>query len=153
METIRIKKLCENPALAEKAAQWFATKWDIPMRAYYSSIQECIKWKNKVPQWYIILDKSEKIIAGTGIIENDFHERKDLSPNLCALFVEEAYRKQGIAKYILDFVRNDIGKLGFEKLYLVTDHTDFYEKCGWRFLTMVNDDEGTPERMYVSTTW
>ena len=37
----------------------------------------------------------------------------------------------------------------FQKLYLVTDHTKFYEKCGWEFLCMVNDEEGIPERMYV----
>ena len=28
-------------------------------------------------------------ISGAGVIENDFHDRKDLTPNLCALFVEE----------------------------------------------------------------
>ena len=42
--------------------------------------------------------------------------------------------------------------MGFEKLYLITDHTQFYEKCGWDFMTMVNDDEGIPVRMYVTST-
>jgi len=64
------------------------------------------------------------------VIDNDFHERKDLSPNLCALFVDEAYRKQNIAKQLLDFAREEMKGLGFEKLYLVTDLDDFYEKCG-----------------------
>lgn len=42
--------------------------------------------------------------------------------------------------------------MGFEKLYLVTDHTEFYEKCGWSFLTTVNDDEGNSIRMYAAST-
>lgn len=152
METITIKRMCKNPELAEKAAKWFSEKWDIPVEAYYDSIQKCIEQKNNIPQWYVVLNNSGKIIAGAGVIENDFHVRKDLSPNLCALFVEEKYRKQAIAKCILNFVRKDLGNMGIEKLYLVTDHTKFYEKYSWDFLIMVNDDDGTPERMYVTTT-
>ena len=98
------------------------------------------------------MNNKNEIIAGAGIIENDFHDRKDLRPNLCALFVEEKYRKQGIAKYILNFLRKDLGNMGFEKLYLVTDHTEFYERYDWSFLTTVNDDEGNSIRMYVAST-
>ncbi len=98
------------------------------------------------------MNDKQEIIAGAGIIENDFHERKDLTPNLCALFVEEKYRKQRIAKYILDFARKDLGSMGFEKIYLITDHTGFYEKYNWDFLTIVNDDDGNTTRMYVAST-
>ncbi len=50
------------------------------------------------------------------VIENDFHEYKHLTPNLCALFVEKEYRKKGIAKYILDFVIKDMKDIGFQKI-------------------------------------
>lgn len=150
MGTVAFKKLCDNPEFAEKAAQWFSSKWNIPVEVYQESIQECIEQKNGTPQWYIVVDNDKAIIAGAGIIENDFHDRKDLSPNLCALYVEENYRNQNIAKSILDFARKDLGNMGFETLYLVTDHTEFYEKCGWEFLTLVNGDKGNPERMYFA---
>ena len=40
--------------------------------------------------------------------------------------------------------------MGIDTLYLVTDHTSFYERYGWEFLCMVQDSaEGTPIRMYV----
>ncbi|MUS09241.1 GNAT family N-acetyltransferase, partial [Acinetobacter baumannii] len=39
-------------------------------------------------------------------------------------------------------VREDLSNQGIQTLYLITDHTEFYEKCGWRFLTLVKD-EGT----------
>lgn len=32
-----------------------------------------------------------------GSIANDFHDRKDLTPNICAVYTEEAYRGRGIA--------------------------------------------------------
>lgn len=98
------------------------------------------------------MDDNGKIIAGVGIIDNDFHDRKDLSPNLCALFVEKEHRKQDIARSILDFARKEWANRGHKKLYLATDHTELYEKCGWEYFTMVNDVEETPERIYVAST-
>lgn len=149
---MNLVKLRENSSLKDKAAQWFSQKWNISFEEYMESITQCIEKKSGVPQWYIILNDSQDIIAGVGVIENDFHNRKDLSPNLCALFVEQPYRNHGIARWILDFVRKDMYSLGIEKLYLVTDHTKFYEKCGWSFLTMVQDMEGIMERVYMAET-
>lgn len=123
------------------------------MEAYLESIQISIDQKHAIPQWYIVLNKDKYLIAGAGVIDNDFHERKDLTPNLCALFVEENYRNQNIAKHILDFVREDLSNQGIQTLYLITDHTEFYEKCGWRFLTLVEDEEGEMVRMYVADTF
>ncbi|MFY0108484.1 GNAT family N-acetyltransferase, partial [Acinetobacter baumannii] len=42
---------------------------------------------------------------------------------------------------------------GIQTLYLITDHTEFYEKCGWRFLMLVKDEEGEMVRMYVADTF
>lgn len=100
-------------------------------------MKECMERKTGIPQWYVIVDGQRNIIAGAGVIENDFHDRKDLTPNLCALFVEERKRGRGIAGVVLDFVRKDLASLGYSRLYLVTDLSGFYERYGWNFLTMV----------------
>lgn len=152
MEKVKLIKIRENAALQDKAAQWFSQKWEIPVAAYKESMVQCAEKESNVPQWYILLNDAKDIIAGAGVIDNDFHNRKDLSPNLCALYVERPYRKQGIARYMLEYVREDMHNMGIEKLYLVTDHTEFYEKCGWDFLTMVQDEGGFMERMYVAET-
>lgn len=127
---MQILRLSDYPQYKEMAAQWFSEKWQIPVEAYLESIQISIDQKHAIPQWYIVLNKDKHLIAGAGVIDNDFHERKDLTPNLCALFVEENYRNQNIAKHILDFVREDLSNQGIQTLYLITDHTEFYEKCG-----------------------
>lgn len=54
----------------------------------------------------------------------------------------------GIASRLLDFICKDFARMGYKKLYLVTNHTEFYEKCGWRFLTMALDDAGEKLRLY-----
>jgi predicted acetyltransferase len=47
-------------------------------------------------------------------------------------------------------VVEDMRAKGVTPLYLVTDHTGFYERYGWEFLCMVQGD-GEPEmtRMYI----
>ena len=147
--TMQILKLREHSELASEAAAWFYSKWDIPVEEYAESIQECLTAKS-IPQWYVAVER-RKIIAGIGVIENDFHNRKDLRPNICALYVEESYRCLGIAGKLLDNVCEDMRSFGLETLYLITDHTGFYERYGWRFLCMVQSDDNEADlmRMYV----
>ena len=98
---------------------------------------------------YCVLENNE-IIAGVGVIENDFHERRDLTPNVCALYVEEKYRCRGIAGKLLELVRDDMENKGISPLYLITEHTSFYERYGWEFLCMVKEeDSDNMIRMYV----
>lgn len=148
---MNVKKISDHAECLEEAAVWFSQKWNLPVSAYRESMLESINKKTGIPEWYIV-DNGGDIVAGAGFVVNDFHDRKDLSPNICALFVEEEYRGKGIARHILDVVRKESAATGFEKLYLVTAHTGFYEKCGWHFLTMVNDMGGGSERMYIADT-
>lgn len=76
-------------------------------------MKECMERKTGIPQWYVIVDGQRNTIAGAGVIENDFHDRKDLTPNLCALFIEERKRGRGIAGVVPDFVRKDLASLGY----------------------------------------
>lgn len=136
--------------LINDAASWFHEKWNIPASAYLESMGSMSD--SPVPRWYIVLDedKKNKIIAGLGVIENDFHNRTDLTPNVCAVYVEEEYRNRGIAGKLLGHVCDEMAKNGISTLYLVTDHTAFYERYGWKYLCPVMcDGENTPSRMYM----
>ncbi len=149
IEEIKILKIREHPEFKIPAANWFHEKWKIPLEAYFESMDECLEEKGAVPQWYIAVDV-DKIIGGLGVIENDFHKRRDLSPNVCAVYVEKEYRCRGIAGKMLDFVCSDMEKIGVTTLYLVTDHTSFYEHYGWEFFCMVEcDGEENQSRMYI----
>ncbi len=84
------------------------------------------------------------------MIENDFHPRKDLAPNICAVYTEETYRKQGIAGRLLDLAVEDLRSKGISPVYLLTDHTGFYERYGWEFFCPVQEDgQPEPARMYI----
>ena len=112
-------------------------------------MNDALSTEKGFPQWYLAINGG-KIIGGLGVIENDFHERKDLSPNVCAVFVEESARKIGVARALLSLVCNDMKEKGIDMLCLLTDLTSFYEHCGREFLYPVfGDGEKAPSRMYV----
>ena len=140
--------LRERPDLKEVAATWFHGKWNVPLEAYLDCMEAYLNGETEYG-WYLCLDDS-RIIGGMGVVENDFHDRKDLSPNVCAVYTEEEYRCQGIAGKLLNKVVEDMRSKGISPLYLVTNHTGFYERYGWDFLCMAQGD-GEPElsRMYI----
>ena len=131
-------RLREHPELIASACTWFHEKWWIPESAYRESMEEMTAQKATAAE---IAAKSA---------ENDFHDRKNLAPNVCAVYVEETYRKQGIAGELLRLVAEDMHRYGIDTLYLVTDHTSFYERYGWRFYCMAQGDgEEMPTRLYI----
>ena len=140
--------LREKPEYKHTAAAWFNSKWGVPTEAYLECMDAYLAGETELG-WYLCLD-GEKIVGGMGVIENDFHDRKDLTPNVCAVYTEEDYRKQGIAGKLLNLTVEDLRAKGISPAYLVTDHTGFYERYGWEFLCMVQGD-GEPDmtRMYI----
>ena len=143
--------ITDRPELLDTLASWFNSKWGIPTEAYRDSMNEALK-SSSVPEWYAVIDGGE-FIGGAGVIENDFHDRPDLAPNVCALYVVPERRGQGIAGELLAHVTCDMNKRGIDTLYLVTDHTSFYERCGWEYLTDVQSNgEDQKSRMYIKKT-
>ena len=148
MTEFKFIPLRRQPELLERAAAWFHEKWGVPQEAYLECMQAYLNRETEYG-WYLCLD-GDRIIGGLGVIENDFHDRKDLAPNVCAVYTEDAYRGQGIAGRLLNLVVEDMKAKGVSPLYLVTDHTGFYERYGWEFLCMAQGDgEEEMTRVYV----
>lgn len=140
--------LREQPALMNAAADWFHSKWGVPWEAYLECMEAYLNTQTELG-WFLCLDGA-RIVGGLGVIENDFHDRPDLTPNVCAVYTEESHRCSGIAGKLLNMAVEDLRSRGISPVYLVTDHTHFYERYGWEFLCMVQGD-GEPDmtRMYI----
>ena len=142
-ETLR-----QKPEIKEEAAEWFHDKWGVPKDAYLQCMETYIN-KETEYGWYLCLD-GERIVGGLGVIENDFHDRRDLAPNICAVYTEKDCRCRGIAGRLLNTAVEDMRSKGITPIYLLTDHIGFYEKYGWEFLCMVHgNEEPDTSRMYI----
>ena len=148
MNTFEYITLRDRPELADTAAEWFHDFWGVPKEAYLVCMNAYLD-KATEYGWYLCLD-GEKIIGGLGVIENDFHDRKDLSPNICAVYTDEEYRGKGIAGNLLNMAVEDLRAGGISPVYLITDHTDFYERYGWEFYCMAQGNgESHMTRLYI----
>ena len=136
------------PEIKLAAAEWFHGKWNVPTEAYLECMDAYLKGETELG-WFLCLDEG-RIVGGLGVIENDFHDRKDLTPNICAVYTEESHRCRGIAGRLLSMAVEDLRSKGITPVYLLTDHDSFYERYGWEFHCMVQGDgEDTQSRMYI----
>lgn len=140
--------LRQKTHIKEEAATWFHSKWNVPRKAYLECMESYLNNETEYG-WYLCLD-GNKIVGGLGVVENDFHNRKDLTPNICAVYTEKEYRCKGIARHLLNMVVEDTKLKGITPIYLISDHTNFYERHGWKFLCMVQEDNvANTTRMYI----
>ena len=76
------------------------------------------------------------------------HELKDsdLSPWLACVVVNKKYRGQGYGGVLLKYIKDIIEK-NFPTIYLTTEHVGFYEKIGFEFIKIINNN-GKNKRLY-----
>lgn len=148
MDKFDFVSLRQRPELLKTAAEWFHDKWGVPVAAYLECMEAYLD-KNTEYGWYLCLHEGQ-IIGGLGIIDNDFHDRRDLRPNVCAVYTREAFRGRGVAGRLLDLAVEDMRSNGVSPLYLVTDHTGFYERYGWEYLCeATSEGETHASRVYI----
>ena len=142
--TVSIINLADQPSLQNKAAKWFSSKWGIDEGIYLESMVT----EGVIPSWFVAIE-DDTIIAGAGVIDNDFHNRPDLTPNICALYVEEGYRGHRLSEKLFNEMEQYLMSKGVYHLYLITDYEGLYEKYGWSFVTLVEEEETQePIRLY-----
>ena len=144
LEIINIR---QHPQWLDAAADYFASRWNIDRQLYYESIGDSLTTENPVPRWYLLL-REEEIIGGFGLIENDFMVGTDLSPWLCALYIEPDERGQKLGASLLDHGVYEAEILGFTKVYLNTDHIGYFEKYFWSYIGDFPHQSGVDARVY-----
>lgn len=144
---IQIINIREHPEWLERAADYLSSKWGIDRQLYIDSMNDSLAPEKSVPRWYLML-RGDGIIGGFGLIENDFMVRTDLCPWLCALYIEPSERGRQLGAKLLEHGRRQAAELGFERVYLNTDHVGYYEKYGWRYMGDFAHQSGVDTRVY-----
>jgi N-acetylglutamate synthase-like GNAT family acetyltransferase len=132
MTDMQIISLRTCPEKLDIFCRYFSEHWG-KIEIYKNCMENAIKTSSPLPQWFL-LQNSKEIIGGCGLITNDFISRMDLYPWLCALYVEEKYRHQGIGGKLIEHAAQTATQLGYENLYCYTDHTTYYEKYFFKYI-------------------
>lgn len=139
----------QHPAYAKAAIEYLQNKWATPQSrpVYADSVTRSLAAKRPLPVWYLLLEE-DKPIGCFGLITNDFISCGDLWPWLAALYIEPEYRGQNLGGLLVQRAQTDATSLGFDALYLCTDHMGYYEKFGFNYIATGYHPWGESSRVY-----
>ena len=88
--------------------------------------------------------------GAVGVVTLRFLAPDEKEVRLCNILVDPARRGSGIGRELLAMAVEELREAGISPVYLLTDHTGFYERYGWEFLcTAKADGDDYLSRMYI----
>ena len=147
----KIIDLRDFPNLLETSIEYVSQRWGLNKKIFEDCITSSMNAANSLPRWYFMM-KSDLIIGSYSLMTNDFVSRQDLWPYLSNLYVEEEERGKELGAALLNHARREAYMLGFKKIYLCTDHENYYEKYGWTHLTNGYHTWNRESKIYVAAT-
>lgn len=151
-EQVRVISLREQREYADRAAEYYAGCFGLPKQIYEESIAACFEKESILPRWFLMLNETGDIIGGAGLIQNDFVDRVDLFPYLCTLHIKKQWRGIGLGSLLINRCRQEAKSLGFQHIYLCTDHVGYYERYGFEYLCTGTHPDKSTSRIYCSKT-
>lgn len=153
LQSLECFSVRERPERAADVVAFFQRHWATAQSAkvYEDCIFSSLRASGPLPEW-VVLTQGETIVAGAGLIPNDFISRMDLMPWLCALYVEEPWRGHALGERLIRRLRSDAARMGFRQLYLCTDHIGYYERYGFEYVAQGWHPWGESSRIYAART-
>ncbi|MFE5317806.1 GNAT family N-acetyltransferase [Paenibacillus sp. NPDC056579] len=146
-----IKSIIECPQRKRELTEFVIEKWPQVKKVVLPTIEESVTSAGVFPFTFLLL-KNEKIIGFYQLIEQEFVTRKDISPWIAPLFIDENERGQALGAFLLAHARKIAGQLNYDKVYLATDHIRYYEKYGFREIGLDMFEWGRPTKLYEHDT-
>ena len=91
----------------------------------------------------------DNIIGYCTITKEDCIKNVSYTPYIGYLYVDENYRGNRISEKLINFSSNYLKEQGFDKVYLVSDHINLYEKYGFSVIDEQVAFYGAKEKIYV----
>lgn len=97
----------------------------------------------------IAIDDNDRICGFCTVVKKDCILDLEYFPNIGYVFVDENYRGNRLSQRLLNYAMEYLKEVGFEKVYLVSDHDNFYEKYGFVVIDRVMAPWGAEQKLYV----
>lgn len=135
---MRIEYLIDHEELIAELARLIIQEWFFLRPMITLEVQIDILRKHcghqQIPT--ILVATSQKEILGSAALASQGPDKmQNLCPWVDGVFVNPAYRKQGIATRLIGRIEKVASSLGVKRLYLSTANAEaFYSRLGWQFI-------------------
>ena len=97
----------------------------------------------------IVSLESEDICGYCTVAKRDCIPDVPYTPYIGYIFVGEPYRGKRISQKMIEFAEEYLKSIGFEKVYIVSDHDNLYEKYGFTVIDRKMASWGEEEKIYM----
>lgn len=148
-----IDYLCKRPEYMKTVAGWIHDEFVPEHRKGPKELDRVEDHLNKCSSEsfpiVFILVENEQCTGTVSLVENDLKTQTVLSPWLASLYVDADHRGQGTGEKLIKKVEQKAWELGYNSIYLRTEHTaDYYRKKGWRFVGKAEDEKGRQTEIF-----
>jgi GNAT superfamily N-acetyltransferase len=89
---------------------------------------------NTLPYGIAMLENNN-LIGFCMLKDYDLKDYPDITPNICNIMIFDEYRNKGNGTKLVNYAKQELKKLGYNKAYLWTDKAPkFYEKLGFKYV-------------------
>lgn len=107
--------------------------------------------RNSFEDWerVIVAVDSGKICGYCTVEKTDCIKNVPYTPYISFVFVGEEYRGNRLSQELIDYACRYLRSVGFEKVYLISDHENLYEKYGFSVVDRKIAPWGEEEKIYM----
>ena len=93
--------------------------------------------------------ENNNIVGHCSLNEKDSIPNVEYTPYIQSVFINEQFRGNRLSEKLILYAMSYAKSLGFEKVYIVSDHKNFYEKYGFEKIDEKKDYRGEPQSIFV----
>jgi len=155
-DTMEIGYLCNYPQYINTVSRWIYEEFVIKSGSRMTLEKVNQYFRNTSANDFpitLVAISDNKCVGTVSLFENDLDTQDSLRPWLASLFVEPTCRGLGIAEKLINQLLKTAGNLGYEKLYLRTEHTsEYYRTRNWMSLGKTIDGKGQETEVFFRQT-
>ena len=148
---MRIYSIRERPEYIPAMLESLENHWPACMPWIQKHMEQVRQTDAPLPDAYIAVEKG-KVVGGYTLAVKEILWSEDKGLWIATLYVDPAFRGRHLSPVLLAHARRQGGRLGFERIYLASEHSNYYEKYGFFPIGPVACAWGEPTRMFENTT-
>ena len=107
--------------------------------------------ENRLSDWeafFVAVDR-DRIIGYCSFLKEDYYPENRYSPWISSIFVEEGARGKRVSHRMIEAAVAYAKEHGFSRVYIPSDMSEFYEKCGFAPIDSLKNYGGDVDTVFM----
>lgn len=148
---MKLYSIREAPDLIPPMLESLEAHWPACMPWIEKHMSRVLATDTPVPDAYVAVEDGQIVGGYTLAIKQILYSEQE-GLWIATLYMAPRYRGRGLSPLLMDHARRRGGELGYDKIYLASEHVNYYEKYGFHTIGPDACAWGEPTQMFENTT-